>query len=421
MITGAWKSTPIQALYCEAGILPPDIQKDLICSNFLTKLLSSSEDHPIRDLYNRDSWLVDTGLRGKQYKSPLYYRVINSPLSQTLSDLFKLLKPDKFTFLPPWQDLTSSILGESKDQELSKSAPRPDLIFKNMIELHFPNSLLVYTDGSLIANGENKVGASMVIPSKNQNYRWKLQPHHSILSAELFAIQKATSLTANNPQPVTIFTDSQAALSLLSSIQPKSYKTTVNAIQNNLLSARTMINIHWVPGHSAIKGNELADKQAKLAAQSSIPYSKHFTEPEELKNVMKRESINMWKKRWNLIKGGLHIGNIILEPNLQHKPLNSSREMEVIFSQCRLGKTRLNAALYKIKQVDSPLCEHCTVEETVYHFFLVCKKYDQHRDKLSENLKGKNIKKLNLKDLLYNPDTIIEVERFIRSSERFKK
>ena len=50
-----------------------------------------------------------------------------------------------------------------------------------------------------------------------------------------------------------------------------------------------MINIHWVPGHSAIKGNELADEQAKLAAQSSIPCSTHFTEPEELKNVMKRE------------------------------------------------------------------------------------------------------------------------------------
>ena len=129
----------------------------------------------------------------------------------------------------------------------------------------------------------------------------------------------------------------------------------------------------------------------------------------------------MWKKRWNLIEGGLHIGNIILEPNLQHKSLKSSMEMEVIFSQCRLGKTRLNAALHKIKQVDSPLCEYCSVEETIYHFFLVCKKYNQHRAILSENLKGKNIKKLNLKDLLYNPDTTIEVERYIRSTDRFKK
>ena len=130
---------------------------------------------------------------------------------------------------------------------------------------------------------------------------------------------------------------------------------------------------------------------------------------------------SVWKKRWNLIKGGLHLGNIIFEPNPKNKFMNLSREMEVIFSQCRLGKTRLNAALHKIKQVDSPLCEHCSVEETIYHFFLVCKKYDQHRTKLSENLKGKNIKKLNLKNLLYNPEATTEVEKYIRSTERFKK
>ena len=177
-------------------------------------------------------------------------------------------------------------------------------------------------------------------------------------------------------------------------------------------------------GHLATQQSEgmnWHDEQAKLAAQSSIPCSTHFTEPEELKNVIQRESINMWKKRWSQIKGGLHIGNIILEPNLQHKPLNSSGEMEVIFSQCRLRRTRLNTALHKIKQVDSPLCEYCSVEETIYHFFRICKKYDQHPAILSENLKGKNIKNLNLKGLLYIPDRTVEVERYIRSTDRFKK
>ena len=36
---------------------------------------------------------------------------------------------------------------------------------------------------------------------------------------------------------------------------------------------------------------------------------------------------------------------------------------------------------------------HCSVEETIHHFFLVRKKYDQRWAILSENMKGKYIKK----------------------------
>ena len=44
--------------------------------------------------------------------------------------------------------------------------------------------------------------------------------------------------------------------------------------------------------------------------------------------------------------------------------------MEVTFAQYRIGKCKLNAPLYKIKQAESPKCDHCEEEETVGHYFL---------------------------------------------------
>ena len=420
LITGAWKCTPIQALYAEAKILPPDIQQELTCSNFLAKLLSSPREHPIHQMFIRDDWLDYIGLSGKQYKSPLYYRVKNNRLTKDHINLFKLLKPPEEHCLPPWFNLQNNVFLRSLEPELDKSSNHNQIIFKDLIERHFSNTSTLFTDGSLQKEGTNLVGASMYNATKKQKYKWKLEPHHSILSAELFAIHKASKLSSEHKDPVVIFTDSQASLALISKHQPKTYKQTVHAIQNTLRKAKAKINLHWVPGHCGIKENETADKLAKEAAQSSSYIFPHWTETEELKSVFKKESLNLWNKRWDLLKGGTHLGRALPKIDHNSKSSNSSRKMEVIFSQFRLGYSRLNAPLYKIKQADSPICIHCPSEETISHFLLTCPKYQQHRYTLAHKLKELDIKELNLESLLSNPYTTREVEKYIEATGRFK-
>ena len=93
LITEAWKKSPIQALYVEGRVLPPDLQKKVTSANFLAKLLSTPKDHPIHNLYDKDSWLNSTILRGKQYKTPLCYRAKNSLIARDHTSKCDLLKP----------------------------------------------------------------------------------------------------------------------------------------------------------------------------------------------------------------------------------------------------------------------------------------------------------------------------------------
>lgn len=246
LITGAWKSTPLHALYCEARIIPSDIQVAIACANFIIRLLTGPADHPILELFSKDNWLDLIPLSSKKYKTPLIYRVKNNDKLKDIRQKLPLLKTlDKPSF-PPWVDLTKLSNPTPIDPEFTKNPVTAPNIFKNLVSQQFADATLIFTDGSLLQSQDetNEVGASMFIPSKDLKYRWKLDEHHTILSAEMFALQKATAYAANKMNPSAIFTDSQAALSLLSSNKPKSYRNSVNIIQQNLKKGNAQTILH---------------------------------------------------------------------------------------------------------------------------------------------------------------------------------
>ena len=70
------------------------------------------------------------------------------------------------------------------------------------------------------------------------------------------------------PQNLYIHSDNQAALQALQSAGadgPAQYilKKTINKIEEmEILSPDTYVNLHWIPGHKGVEGNEKADKAA---------------------------------------------------------------------------------------------------------------------------------------------------------------
>ena len=102
----------------------------------------------------------------------------------------------------------------------------------------------------------------------------------SFLHGEVVAIKMALQYLyryktqkPSDLRKVHIFSDSQSAVGQLTlGWEAKSHRTTTQEVKseiNGLPDLRVVVELSWLPGHANIKGNELADQQAKEAAQEA--------------------------------------------------------------------------------------------------------------------------------------------------------
>jgi ribonuclease HI len=94
-----------------------------------------------------------------------------------------------------------------------------------------------------------------------------------VYDAELLGILKAAQkcfqiCQCNNltKRYIYIFTDNQAAIQRLNILKPgpgQSTSLVLSKISSNLYALKSTITVQWVPGHTDVPGNELADKLSK--------------------------------------------------------------------------------------------------------------------------------------------------------------
>ena len=105
----------------------------------------------------------------------------------------------------------------------------------------------------------NQASITITIPCGDQctNYRAEAQ-------ALLTATETVTQLETR-PKKVVILTDSLSVLQSLASGTPEDY-TLHNLIQSlNNLTSRTTAVLQWIPAHTGIHGNKVANKQKCLS------------------------------------------------------------------------------------------------------------------------------------------------------------
>ena len=137
----------------------------------------------------------------------------------------------------------------------------------------------VFTDGSA-ANATRNGGCGIYIRQPNippitivisggdlcSNYRAEAQPL-------LTATETVTQLETR-PKKVMLLTDSLSVLQSLASGNPEDY-TLRNLLQSlNILTSRTTALLQWIPAHTGIHGNEVADQLAKEGSKKQQPKSK---------------------------------------------------------------------------------------------------------------------------------------------------
>ena len=155
----------------------------------------------------------------------------------------------------------------------------------------------------------------------------------------------------------------------------------------------------WIPGHKGIKGNEKADKEAKLAAKG--------------KSSLLADLPKLLKKTLPISKTALsqackaQIDHECTETHLASRRIDRIKEIDpsmpsgryakyakflprrhaAILIQLRSGHIPLNMYLHRIGKISSPLCQECGRNETVFHYLIECQRYAAQRKKVEMKLK----------------------------------
>ena len=168
--------------------------------------------------------------------------------------------------------------------------------------------------------------------------------------------------SANDPAlTILICTDSQSLCNAISN-----YDDNIPVVHNIIPQISAKLLIQWVPGHSDLPGNELADQAAKEAAgaveeeANPISYScactaikTAITDPEPTHERTKA----IYAKRSKTIDKRI-----------------TSRSDQVLLARLRSGHLdSLNAYKHRITQEGDPVCDLCSdADQTLEHWLVDC-------------------------------------------------
>jgi ribonuclease HI len=263
----------------------------------------------------------------------------------------------------------------------------------------------VYSDGS-VQEGKVGVAAIPIRPGKETrklHYHLGTADQHTIFEAELVGLLLGLHLikTEKTRTSYALGADNQAALAVAMTPSNSSghylanlFLTAAFNLQKKNGTANYSLMLRWTAGHVDIKGNELADKEAKLAAEGTTSEASHL--PKTLKKPLKynksaaKQAHNTklkdtWNKAWHksprMQKSKLIDSTIPSQKFLKliNDPDISRKGASWLF-QLRTGHIPLNAYLHRFKRTESAKCPACRYHnETPQHFLLNCPGYAHER------------------------------------------
>jgi ribonuclease HI len=251
-------------------------------------------------------------------------------------------------------------------------------------------SYTCYSDGSRLAD---HTGYGYVIHHHNKTIHEGLDymgPKATVFQAEIRAISTiAIVLRQLNNQKITIKTDSQAAISAISSTTINS--KTVAECRNllNKLGAHNSVSIAWVKAHVGNEGNEQADRLAKLGTAQKIgPARFRYYESGNSFTQQLSDRINrLWQQRWDNQPPEKYIHSKVFIQSIEATKYKfnyilkqNSRAFVGKLTQVLTGHCNLNYSLNKSNHSIDPECRKCHKgPETPAHLIQECETLANHR------------------------------------------
>lgn len=202
----------------------------------------------------------------------------------------------------------------------------------------------------------------------------------SVFQTEIMAINECAHKNVQNNienKTIHIFSDSQAALRALD--KPTTNSKLVHEASTNLnkLASSNTVRLSWIPGHSGLEGNEIADKLAGLGAKHNLIGPEPFT---GIPWSTVRSNIGQWLNdamvdHWNNTPGLVHSKAFIgyIDSRRSRKILQLNRNDIRLITGFYTGHFPIKHYLKIINAETDDSCRFCGLEsETAEHLLCDC-------------------------------------------------
>ena len=296
---------------------------------------------------------------------------------------------------------TNAIITEKNRIEIPKRSipyhPRENFISFDRSGKEGAGKVLIYTDGS---KTPNHVGAGVVaMETRNEIYTRAQRLHIdcTVFQAELCGIKMAVDWIQKQQvkrSAYAIHVDSRAALSAVANkntTHPRAAEVRDKLIN---LNKATKITLHWIKGHSGVRGNERADHIAKSTA-TQIHNIEYNAIPISQGKQLVRDYYN---KIWNAtyINSATARHTKVLIPDIPHR-LSISLWPNFILTQFLTNHGRFREYLFRMKIAPSPTCD-CSErkEQTALHLLKECTLFSRERPAVFNTLPLPQIMKTHI-------------------------
>jgi len=241
---------------------------------------------------NRVTWSNHTDYSVTKYKKRLY-----------LMTALTAMHWGTFFTIPPWliqPPKTDDSLWRSGTKQ--KSSDVQLALSKALIEKYYDDRYLcIYTDASK-KNGKIGIGCYMHSsqPSTEMKLSHRITDNVSTYQAELAAIKLAVTITKQfaEHKQIVIFSDSLSAIQSIESGHTTSSPSLLRQLYEVLYESHHDIVLAWIPGHSGIRGNELADDLAKVGTKKPKVEIDIELEITEMKRLICKYCEEKWQIAW---------------------------------------------------------------------------------------------------------------------------
>ncbi|BAE65488.1 unnamed protein product [Aspergillus oryzae RIB40] len=405
LISGAFRGTSAAALNVELYILPVHLQLQQIIEETAVRIRTGPElacpESVLRPRTvqerRRSGWTPMEALSRKG--GPLW------PLGK------KEWETRKPYILAPWEPPVTTVI-DSHEAAL-------------IYHRHYcarREGIAVYTDGSGL-NG--RVGASTVCLSQGwkRNCTLGTEEESTVYAGELTGIRMALHRLRRETRPATVFVDSQAAIQAIQNPRRPSGQYILDQIYYIIrrYNMQNRVQIHWIPAHIGVPGNEAADEAAREGAtrEGTQQTGEAICLAAAAKRQIRRSIKDRWIREWKTEKTGPTTYRLVEVPNKKILDLykNLSKSYASIIIQMRTQRNGLRHFLHKIKAVDSDQYLYALGSQTARHILLQCPLYAELRGRMIGKLDPGVQKRLDYNGIMSHPQAIRYVAEFMHQTE----